>query len=87
MVPLWETQPWFPLLIKMLLTHPLMQTQDKIGKLHPLHKRLQLVACHLSGNHYRALVFQSLQPTLLPTPGGQVRKAVQDIRPKVDSVL
>ena len=81
-VLLWETQPRFPLLIKMLVALPLMLPQDsnllylpyKLGKLHPLHKRLQLVACHLSGNHYRALVFQSLQPISLATPGGQVQK-------------
>ena len=74
--PLWETQPWFPLLIKMLVAHPLILPQSsnllylpyKVKKLHPLRKKLRLIACHLSGN------FQSLQPTSLPTRGAEALK-------------
>ena len=81
-VPLWETQVWFPLLMKMLVAHPLILPQGrnllylpyKTEQVHPLHKKLQLVACHLSGNHYKTLVFQSQQPTLLSTPGGVALK-------------
>ena len=69
--PLWETQLWVPLLIKMLVAHPLILPQSsnllylpyKVKKLHPLRKKLRLIACHLSGNHYRTLAFHSLQPT------------------------
>ena len=52
--PLWETQPWFPLLIKVLIVTPLILPY-KVQKLHLLRTKLRLIACHLSGNYYRTL--------------------------------
>ena len=56
-VPLWQTQPWFPLFNKMLTNKPiyfkpsknLLLSSDR--KLHPLWSHLTLVVGRLSGKH------------------------------------
>lgn len=56
-VPLWKTQPWFPLFSSMLITQPivfpsspnLLLFADRC--LHPLNKNLTLAAAILSGKH------------------------------------
>lgn len=56
-VPRWETQPWFPTLMKMIIGKPLIfpPTDDLLilpnqaGKVHSLHKKLSLMACSISG--------------------------------------
>ena len=57
-VPDWNTQPWYPILRKMLLQEPLLLPYQKDililpykpGVQHPLSQRLRLMACSLSGN-------------------------------------
>ena len=64
-MPLWSTEPWFTLLMRMLVDHPklLPQRRDlltlphKPGTPHPLH-HLRLITCRLSGNISRQEAFQ-----------------------------
>ena len=61
-IPNWPTQAWFPQAMQMcvepLITlHPaihLLQLPGKPEKLHPLHKTLTLLVCHLSGSNYKS---------------------------------
>ena len=64
-IPNWLTQAWFPQAMQMcaepLITlNPakhLLQLPGKPGKpdkLHPLHKTLTLLVCHLSGSNYKS---------------------------------
>ena len=58
-VPEWKSQPWFPLLQKLLVKQPvrlpqrknLLKLQSKEDEIHPLieKKRLQLLVCKISG--------------------------------------
>ena len=55
-VPLWRTAVWFPILLSMVTEIPLMLPKGRLtlvqphsGDPHPLHKRLDLVACRVSG--------------------------------------
>ena len=57
-VPHWPTQAWYPLLMQLCVSSPvflcrnrktLMMPHDPKA-VHPLHKTLQLIACHLSAN-------------------------------------
>lgn len=80
--PLWETQPWFPQLLRLLCREPLLLPKHKWtltlpgrkGKVHPLHRTLQLVACRLSGKAYKIRDFLNEQPRLLQPHGGIRRK-------------
>ena len=57
-VPHWPTQPWWPLLTHLLIAPPFILPRrkdtlylaSKPEELHPLHKTLTLLGCHLSGN-------------------------------------
>ena len=60
-VPLWPTQPWFPVMLDLLIDHPRHIAPDSRNLhipgnplLHPLHKRLTLLVTLLSGQ--RSLV-------------------------------
>lgn len=73
---LWTTQPWFTLLWKLLKEHSLLlpqleslllQPQSKA--VHPLRKRLQPMACKLSGNPSNSELFQAKPPTSSCSPG------------------
>ena len=56
-VPHWPTQSWFPALLKLLADHPrvlpqstsLLRLPGLPEKIHPLHRKLKLLACLLSG--------------------------------------
>ena len=63
-VPLWQTQPWYPRLLEMLIDFPvLLLNANSLLSLpfsdrsHPLH-HLKLLACHLSGVTCKAEVFR-----------------------------
>ena len=53
--PIWATQSWYPLLMRMLIAKPLILPLDvlhlpfKEGSRHP-KRDLRLMACHISGN-------------------------------------
>ena len=57
-VPNWPTQVWFPLLRRLLLAEPMeLGWQDNLPDLpfrqgvHPLGRKVKLMACHLCGKH------------------------------------
>ena len=62
----WLTQPWWPYLANMLIAPPLTLPREKDtlhlpsnpDLLHPLHKTIKLLLCHLSGNTSQARAFQ-----------------------------
>ena len=74
-VPLWPTQPWFPVMLDLLIDHPRHIEPDSRNLhipgnplLHPLHKRLTLLVPHLSGQcslveaYHTSLQNSSLMP-------------------------
>lgn len=78
-VPLWTTQPWFTLLLHLLIDHPLVLHQsDRLlflphsNAAHPLSKRLQLMVCKVSGNPSSRELFQAKLPTSSYSPGQPV---------------
>jgi hypothetical protein len=77
-VPVWPTAAWFPQLLRLLVGEPvLLPRHNRIlqlegvsdNHLHPLHRQMQLVACHLSENPYRHKVFMERLLTLSWHPG------------------
>jgi len=75
-VPLWPSQPWFPLLLQQLYQHPWIVGPDK--KLvqhiahqepHPLWQNLKLMVCPVSGIHSQNTTFLAMLPTSLWPPG------------------
>ena len=68
--PLWTTQPWFTLLLNLLIDHPLVHPQSDTllvqphsNAVHPLSEQLQLIACKVSGNPSASGLFQAKLPT------------------------
>ena len=69
-VPCWPTQPWWPLVMRLLVQEPLVLPRKKHtlflpqqpDLVHPLHQKLTLLICHLSGNHLKAEAFQTRLP-------------------------
>ena len=56
LVPIWQTQLWFTTLLHLLINKPFrlpqsnnLLTHPHSGELHPLQKRLRLIACRVSG--------------------------------------
>jgi ribonuclease HI len=64
-VPLWPTAAWFPVMLRMLIQPPVLQPRGQwilqlpfSKDLHPLHRKLQLLACVLSGKPSKLKVFK-----------------------------
>ena len=62
-VPKWPTQSWFPMFLNMLTNDPLalkrspdILTMPVSGLIHPLHNKLDLLVCRLSGYPSRVQV-------------------------------
>ena len=75
-VPLWRSQSWFPLLLSNMISFPVrlphhrdLLTLPHSSQLHPLSKRLTMVAVILSGKDWRVKEFQDQQLASLSTPG------------------
>lgn len=78
-VPLWRSQPWFPLLLSYMISFPVrlphhkdLLTLPHSGQHHPLSKRLTMVAVMLSGRDWRVKEFQDQQLASLSTHGEMV---------------
>ena len=79
--PLWPGQPWFPILLSMLIAEPILIPQKRNSLLnhmqesHPLvlNQTLHLAAFLVSGNNWRSRVFQNQLPVLWYRPGEQVQ--------------
>jgi hypothetical protein len=79
-VPWWQTQVWFPVLLDLLVDYPIVMPRHKDlltlphnRQLHPLRNKITLVGCHISGVPWLTKAFRTrLQNTVWPR-GGQVR--------------
>lgn len=68
-VPCWETQLWFPVLMRMCVAPPIkipnssktLKLPNRLSAIHSLHNKLHLLACHVSGNYTRDAVYQRNQ--------------------------
>jgi hypothetical protein len=66
-VPTWTSQSWFTVLLKMLIADPVLLPKDsklltlphRPEKIHPMHPKLQLMACKLSGKDYRSEAYRT----------------------------
>ena len=66
-VPKWPTQSWWPALMRMIVQHPIglprtnktliLPTNPDLH--HPLHRKLTLLMCHLSGDPLKIKAFQA----------------------------
>ena len=81
----WTTQPWFAQILHMLISKPiLLPVKDTLlqlpgsTQLHPLCKKLRMMACLVSGNRLSSNTFLEQQPTLSWHPGETVRKNSTD---------
>ena len=76
--PTWCTQPWYPVLLDLLVAHPLLLPRgadllrDPFNRLHPL-KDLQLAAWKISGNNMLTKEYQRDLPNLSWQAGAMVQ--------------
>ena len=75
-VPLWPTQPWFATFLNLLDRHPIalpmsakLLTLEFSTKLHPLRRKLRMIAGHLSGRRVDNMNYQAGLQKLSPTLG------------------
>lgn len=76
--PLWLTQAWFPRLMELLIDYPLILPRSKYllslphsQTVHPLHKKLVMIACLVSGETLDNEVFLRKQRTSSYNLGNQ----------------
>ena len=69
--PIWPTQVWFTIIMTLLVDYPrVLPTSASLltlplsSRVHPLHQKLTLMACRLSGNRSKVKIFQDGLPTL-----------------------
>lgn len=77
-VPLWPTQCWYPVLMDLLIRIPLILPRGILSlphsrEKHPLHKKLTLIACRLSGKIWKCERFREKLQTSSWLPGDQVQ--------------
>ena len=80
-IPTWQTQPLYTLLLRMSIQHPLLSPAlpnlllNPLGEKHPLVKTssLRLAAWKITGKPWKSKEFQALQPNLSSCPGDQVQ--------------
>ena len=78
-VPNWPTQTWWPYLMSMLINYPIilprktrtLSLPEQPQEIHPLHKKLELLAYHLSGTSCLTKEFQKKLQNSSSNPGGQ----------------
>ena len=78
-VPLWDTQPWYPRVMRMLIKAPLLLPMDTIfhpitRNRHPLKNKLRLMGCLLSGNRTKCEDFRRKLQMLSCNPGDNLRE-------------
>ena len=80
-VPHWVSQPWFPMLLSMIVSFPIRIPRHRDilalphnGQLHPLKERLSLVALVVSGIPSEAEEFQIRLSTPSVRRGGQEQR-------------
>ena len=78
-VPFWPSQVWFTPIMEMLVEYPLLLPKDKNilylpqnpQALHPLHAKMRLVTCRLSGDPCRQAEYQKRLSILSHVHGDQ----------------
>ena len=78
-VPNWPTQTWWPYLMSMLINYPIILPRktrtlflpEQPQEIHQLHKKLELLACYLSGTSCLTKEFQKKLQNSSSNPGGQ----------------
>ena len=73
--PLWSAQPWWPLLLELLIDYPvylgndpdLLEDVSNPGTIHPLFPSLRLAVWKISGNLSQQRAFQRQLPNSSPT--------------------
>ena len=81
-VPMWNTQVWFPRLLHLLIDVPVTLPKGprtlllpfNQEKAHPLHKKLTLLACKLSGIPSQQEAFRKKLPKSYRNPGESTHK-------------
>lgn len=70
--PVWITQSWFPMLMELMIDTPyLLHKSENLltipgtRKIHPLHRKLNLMACRLSGKVSKVDMYLQKQPISL----------------------
>jgi hypothetical protein len=82
-VPQWPTQPWWPVLMRMIVQQPLILPRTKQtlllptnpDLLHPIHKKLTLLMCHLSGDPSKINAFHAKLCPSSCHPGDKARNS------------
>ena len=82
-VPNWKTQTWYPTVIAMCLTEPILLSRHKElllqphnnSLIHPLWRKLDLLACHLSGKHAPPNNSHQVCKKLSASHGGQAHQS------------
>ena len=75
--PIWPTQVWWPQMLRLLIRYPVALPQEKSllklrnKKVHPLHAKMVLMACYISGNPMKQEEFWSQLATSSWRPGTQ----------------
>ncbi|VDI01522.1 Hypothetical predicted protein [Mytilus galloprovincialis] len=80
--PFWQTQTWFPRLMQLLTDNPIVLPKNKKilnlphdpQSVHPLHKKMKLIACPVSGVASENEDFLKKQPTYSCRLGNQVQR-------------
>ena len=75
-LPLWPTQPWFPVMMDLLMDHPRLVKPNSNNLLikgislllHPLHTKLSLLVTILSGQPLETLAYRKALPNSSPMP-------------------
>ena len=82
-VPLWTTQSWYPKLLRLLVKPPILLPRKtntlslpfSPTEIHPLAKKMTLMACHISGRGCESSAFRRNLRMSSATHGGQGRSA------------
>ena len=82
-IPRWPTQVWYSMAMRMLISCPvLLQHNARLlllpshpQKVHPLHKKLDLLICHLSGNSCMQAAFHKQLKISSCVPGETGQKS------------
>ena len=80
LIPKWPTQTWWPVVMKMLVQSPVVLPMNELtlylpshpNERHPLHQKMSLLMCHLSGHNSRTKVFLQQLPASWKPHGDQV---------------
>ncbi|XP_068723586.1 uncharacterized protein [Montipora capricornis] len=69
--PVWQAQPWWPVLLRLLISQPvllpnsptLLTDPTDLNRVHPMYPRLHLAVFHISTNVSKLRAFQQTLPT------------------------